>query len=147
MSVVMSILPVRRYRPVVIHRPAIAAGYRTRITQCAPMRRQISAARHTTFGAMQVDTEEFRIFAVDLAVERCWIGGTGKLPDAVNLDGIEPTRGIPDQSVGVADCWEGLCGSATACSYSPLERCNNGWHDGVFQKGEFEPPAEPDARS
>lgn len=94
---------------MVVHRPAVAAGDGTRITQCTPMRRQVSAARHTTGDAVQGDAEEFRIVAVDFAVELCRIGHIREPLDAVNLDGIEPTRGAPDQLVGIADCGYRLC--------------------------------------
>ncbi|KIP16209.1 hypothetical protein KY49_4585 [Burkholderia sp. MSHR3999] len=136
-----------RCRAAVIDRPAVAAGDGTRIAQRAPMRWQIGAADDATGDEMQVDAEERRIVVLHFAARPCRIGGVGKLPDAVNLDGIEPTRCVPDQSVGVADSWERLCGGANAYSYSPLEHGNNGGHDRDLQASEREPPTEADARS
>ncbi|WP_216089432.1 hypothetical protein [Burkholderia sola] len=68
------------------------------------MRRQIGAARDAAGDEMQVDAEERRMVVNYLAVASRRIAGVGELPDAVNLDGIELIRGVPDQPIDVADC-------------------------------------------
>ncbi|WP_152900944.1 hypothetical protein [Burkholderia cenocepacia] len=67
------------------------------------MRWQIGAARDPAGNEMQVDAEERRMVVVHLAVASCRIAGVGELADAVNLDGVELTWGVPDQPIDVAD--------------------------------------------
>ncbi|AYQ41864.1 hypothetical protein CVS37_28635 [Burkholderia lata] len=69
------------------------------------MRGQIGAAHDTAVDAMQVDAEERWVVVIHLAAGLRRITGLGELPDTVNLEGIELTRCIPDQSVDGADCW------------------------------------------
>ncbi|WGS43436.1 hypothetical protein LFL97_07895 [Burkholderia sp. JSH-S8] len=90
-------------RTAVIDRLAITTGESFRVTQRAPMRGQIATARNAAVDAMQVDAEERRIVVIDLTAGSCWIACVRELPDTVNFDGIELTRGIADQSGGVAD--------------------------------------------
>ncbi|WP_175947823.1 hypothetical protein [Burkholderia pyrrocinia] len=64
---------------------------------------QIGAARDAAGNAMQVDAEERRVVVIHLAAGLRRIVGVAEMPDAVNLDGIEPVRGIPDEPVDVAN--------------------------------------------
>ncbi|ARK40487.1 hypothetical protein BOC60_09785 [Burkholderia pseudomallei] len=92
-----------RCRAEVIDRPAVAARNDMRITQRVWMCGQIGAAHDATGGEMQVDAEERRIVVIHLAAASCRIAGVGELPDTVNLDGVEPTGGVADESADVAD--------------------------------------------
>lgn len=53
---------------------------------------------------MQVDAEERRIVVIDLTASLWRIAWVRELPDTVNFDSIKLTKGIADQSGGVADC-------------------------------------------
>ncbi|MDN7526337.1 hypothetical protein QZM70_25690 [Burkholderia orbicola] len=100
---VQRVLPGWRWTAVV-DRPAVAARDGARTMQRNGMRRQIGAARDAAGDEMQVDAEERRMAVIHLAVASCRIAGVGELPDAVNLDGIELNRGLPNQPIDVADC-------------------------------------------
>lgn len=90
-------------RIAVVERPAVATSDDTGAMQRDRVRRQIGAACDAARDEVQVDAEERRVVVIHFAAGLRRIARVGELPDTVNLDGIELTGRIPDQSADIAD--------------------------------------------